>query len=294
MLLDCIILIISDNKSLFGFGSIMFHSPLMVLLFIFAVCSFCGKEFVSLGRHSRRCKSKLHRESESSNARNISSPLLPPESIKVVTNGCKNVNCSCGKQCKGLKGIKAHQRLCRIIQGLHGNLLYDLDNEIEETEAENVEEVETPTSFNICPEVIAKADLKQGIKLPKSNAQWSIANDFFKATFLNSPISAQNLNTAIKEMNDVIYNYFCTTNGPVNSNNKSYFVLKYKDMNANELKKKLRTLTQSGSVLEEITFVSILLRQILKSGDKDNNRISSDIDHDSYIKDKRQHITVLY
>ena len=95
----------------------MFHSPLMVLLFIFAVCSFYGKEFVSLRQHSWRCKSKLHCESESSNARNISSPLLPPESIKVVTNGSKNVNCSCGQQCKGLKGLKA-QRSCRIIQGL--------------------------------------------------------------------------------------------------------------------------------------------------------------------------------
>ena len=130
--------------------------------------------------------------------------MLPPESIKVVTNGCKNVNYSCRKQCKGRKGLKAHQRSCRIIQGLHGNLLYDLDYKIEETDAENVEEVELPTSFNICSEVNAKADLKQGIKLPKSHAQWSVANDFFKVTFLNSQISVQNLGTAVEEMNYVI------------------------------------------------------------------------------------------
>ena len=263
----------------------MFRSPLVVLLFVFAVCSFCGKEFVSLGRHSWRCKSKLHPESEFPYSRNISSPLLPPESMKVVTNGSKIVNCSCGKQCKGLKGLKAHQHSCRTIQGLHGNLLEELDNDFNENEAECAEDIEFPTPSNICSDVNAKADLKLGIKLPKSHIQWSIANDYFKADFLNSPISAQNANSAIKELNYVIYNYFCTTYGPVNSNNISSFVLKYRDMNAKELKRNLRILKQSGAGLEEITFVSRKLRQILKSGNNDDNRISSDIDHDSYIKD---------
>ena len=47
----------------------------------------------------------------------------------------------------------------------------------------------------------------------------------------------------------------------------------------------MRILKQLGAELEEITFVSRRLRQILKSGDMDNNQISSDIDHDRYIKD---------
>jgi len=119
----------------------MFRSSLVVLLFVFTVCSFCGKEFVSLGQHSGRCKSKLHRESEFQNSRNISSPLLPPESMKVVTNGSKIVNCSCGKQCKGLKGLKAHQRSSRTIQGLHGNLFEELDNDFNKNEAECDEDI---------------------------------------------------------------------------------------------------------------------------------------------------------
>ena len=102
---------------------------------------------------------------------------------------------------------------------------------------------------------------------------------------MNSPISTQNAKAAIKELNDVIYNYFCTKYGPVNSNNISSFVLKYRDMNAKELKRNLRILKQSGAGLEEITFVSRRLRQILKSGGKDDNRINSGIDHDSHIKD---------
>ena len=56
-------------------------------------------------------------------------------------------------------------------------------------------------------------------------------------------------------------------------------------MNAKELKRNLRILKQSGAGLEEITFVSRRLRLILKSCNKDDNRIRSDIDHDSYIKD---------
>ena len=86
-------------------------------------------------------------------------------------------------------------------------------------------------------------------------------------------------------MNDIIYNYFCTTYGPVNSNNIPPFVIKYRKMNAKELKRNLRILTQSGAGLEEITFVSRRLQQILKSSNKDDDRIGSDIDHDSYIKD---------
>ena len=46
-------------------------------------------------------------------------------------------------------------------------------------------------------------------------------------------------------------------------------------MNVKKLKRNLRILKQSGAGLEEITFVSRRLRQILKSGDKDDNRISS-------------------
>ena len=37
----------------------MFCSLLYSFFAIFVICSFCGKEFQSLGRHSWRCKEKL-------------------------------------------------------------------------------------------------------------------------------------------------------------------------------------------------------------------------------------------
>ena len=37
----------------------MIRKRLMVLFLVLAICSFCGKDFVSLGRYSWRCKSRL-------------------------------------------------------------------------------------------------------------------------------------------------------------------------------------------------------------------------------------------
>ena len=50
-------------------------------------------------------------------------------------------------------------------------------------------------------------DLKKGIKLPKSPLQWSTANDFFKLTFSNLPITPRDLNNNINTMATVVYNY---------------------------------------------------------------------------------------
>ena len=91
--------------------------------------------------------------------------------MKVVTNGCKIVNCSFGKQCEGFKGLKAHQRSCWTIQGLHGNLPEELDNDFKENDAECVEVIEILIPSIICSDVKAKADLKLGIKLPKAHRQ---------------------------------------------------------------------------------------------------------------------------
>ena len=57
--------------------------------------------------------------------------------MPVITNSDKNVKCTCGEQCKGLKGLKAHQRYCRVIQGLHENLIKDLDEDIYENDIDS-------------------------------------------------------------------------------------------------------------------------------------------------------------
>ena len=33
------------------------------------------------------------------------------------------ISCSCGKRCKGLRGLKAHQRSCRVIKSMSDNIV---------------------------------------------------------------------------------------------------------------------------------------------------------------------------
>ena len=93
--------------------------------------------------------------------------------------------------------------------------------------------------------------MKNGVKLPKSKHQWSIANDFFKAAFLNSAISSAGLNEVIKEFNVVIYNYFKDTCGSVDSNYNIHLSAKYKDKSAKDVKRILKVLKRSGDDIEE-------------------------------------------
>ena len=126
--------------------------------------------------------------------------------------------------------------------------------------------------------------MKNGVKLPKSTHQWSIANDFFKAAFLNRPISSAGLNDVIKEFNVVIYNYFKNTCGSVDSNYNTNLSTKYKDKSAKDLKRILKVLKQSGDDIEEIKFVSRKLRLKLRNGNiGDVKATNINFDHDSLI-----------
>ena len=96
----------------------MIRFGLQTILFVFVICSFCGKDFVSLGRHSWRCKSRIN-----NNDSDIlqTSGHLPVEKRLIVAN-CGDIICCCGKSCKGVKGLKMHQRSCRVFNGLDDNL----------------------------------------------------------------------------------------------------------------------------------------------------------------------------
>ena len=123
------------NNTTLVFGnriSIVLRSSLIILCLIFVVCTFCGKDFMSIGRHSWRCKKKLNTGSGCNSVDSTIQKQITPDSIPVITNSDKNVKRTCGKQCKGLKGLKAHQRSCRVIQGLHENLITDIDEDIYE------------------------------------------------------------------------------------------------------------------------------------------------------------------
>lgn len=262
----------------------MIRSSLLALFATLIICGFCGKEFLSLGRHSWRCKSKVDYEQENNVNENPAIELPANECLPVKSY--KAVKCCCGKVCKGARGLKMHQRSCKVIDDLEDELQQQMTDALNEhqTDEDNVEQ----TGPEI-PSLIRQENfpvLKKGIKLPKSPLQWSTANEFFKLTFLNHPITPHDLNNNINTMATVMYNYFCENFGYVENNNDVELKRKYEKFSAKDLKKALKKLkSQNGDVLE-IKFVAKQLRNLLKSNTHQSNTVNhqpGEIDHDNLI-----------
>ena len=54
----------------------MIRASLLALFSTLMICGFCGKEFVSLGRHSWRCKSKVGNQPDGT--QNVNLPMEVP------------------------------------------------------------------------------------------------------------------------------------------------------------------------------------------------------------------------
>ena len=188
----------------------MIRSSFVCLLLSCVICSFCGKDFVSLGRHQWRCKDKIddpdvfaNSNSPTSDGINVEPVISTPTTSVAKKTGIK---CCCGKVCKGARGLKMHQRSCRVILGLNSELLEDMFNvaECNNVHNDSVEHTETPNS----DEHDEYPVLRKGINLPKTNSEWLTANEHFKFSILsNPPIKSQDLNASINLLNTTIYNY---------------------------------------------------------------------------------------
>ncbi len=77
---------------------IMFRSSIRGMFLLFVVCLFCDKDFKSLGRHSWRCKQRVHQvnAAAATNASSVCQPSLinSPETIIAKRSALK---CCCGK-----------------------------------------------------------------------------------------------------------------------------------------------------------------------------------------------------
>ena len=234
----------------------MIRFQIIILFMTFVICSFCGKDFVSIGRHSWRCKEKV--TNPNSNHRNVNDfeQTLLTVNQNITTGNYSLIKCNCGKKCKGLRGLKAHQRSCRVIEKLNGDL-YDV---IDEEEENNIPDGEHTT-------LDATPDIRPGIKLPRTQSQWTEANLFFLSALRVDELSGENIDTAIKKMYDVIYNYLKDNYGCIDKSDEiiSEYRSKYKDFTNNQLKNKLKHLKKSNSSICEIQYVSKLLREKIKT-----------------------------
>ena len=89
--------------------------------------------------------------------------------------------------------------------------------------------IDTGAALFICPYIRFSHQEK--------HSEWSTANDNVKSTLqVNGPIECQDLNTAIMELNDTVYNYFADNFGLSETSPDDN---KYKDFTVRELKKSL-------------------------------------------------------
>ena len=130
--------------------------------------------------------------------------------------------------------------------------------------------------------------LKLGIKMPKTSWEWEAANGHFQAAISNQPIESDHLGWHIRNFNDVIYDYFKTNYGVINSPNNAGFSSKDKGQSVKDLKVTRRKLKSRGNDVNEIEFVAKLVR----TKPKDKRPVDSlqehptqgqTINHDKYI-----------
>ena len=94
----------------------MIRVNLLALFSTLIICGFCGKDVVSFGRHSWRCKSIVEYGQET--RVNYIPAIEMPSQECLPVKSYKAVKRRCGKVCKGARGLKMHQRSGRVIDDL--------------------------------------------------------------------------------------------------------------------------------------------------------------------------------
>ena len=260
----------------------MIRASLLALFSTLVICGFCGKDFASLGRHTWRCKNKVEFDQTSKQNKVAAVEIRTQECLPA--SSYKFVKCCCGKVCKGARGLKMHQRNCKVIDDMEEELQQQMTDALNEQICDdNVQSAENAVPSLNAQEIFP--NLKKGIKLPKSPLQWSTANDFLQLTLSNYPVTTQETNKSINTMATVIlYNYFSDNYGFVDANNNNEFESKYKSCSAKELKKVPKKLKCKNGDPKEIKFVAKTLRCLLSRNNTDlqhaDVNASDNIDHD--------------
>ena len=196
------------------------------------VCSYCNTDFLSVKRHEWRCKEKPNAHSTKSSmfAERTSQDNIPFIENQTRANNVDNVKCCCSKKCKGLK---SHQRSCRVIKGLNEEMVSTNDTETDEIINDNKDDF---IAENL-------PELKPGIKLPKTETGSKEADTYFRSVLHAGDINISNPNTPVKNMNSIIYEYFVKNFGAIDKKQLEHELNeKYKNYGKQQLKWKLREL----------------------------------------------------
>ena len=222
----------------------------LVLVLSMVVCSFCGNDFKSVNRHVWRCQARMEEVNPDKG-----------DEAEELSNISGELKCICGKVCKGLRGLRGHQRSCRSIKHMSDEI------SVEDTIQDRTGNVACNSTF-----LDENPNIKPGIKLPKTNEEWELANTYFKSQLNLIDINTMGVSHALIELNNVTYDYFKETYGLFNSENQTINKLKdiYKDFSKNDLKKELKKLkNRQPQDPEKIKYVAKLLRGKLQNKEID-------------------------
>ena len=128
---------------------------------------------------------------------------------------------------------------------------------------------------------------KTGVKWPKSNEQWNLANNYFKAKFPAHETENRSLDDIADQFNIKVYNYMADNYGLIDnaSDLDNSLKEKYTNYNKHKLKKCLRLLkANEPKNLSKIRFVSKLLRSRIQTEQSSVTTTSTNINHKEMIK----------
>ena len=162
-------------------------------------------------------------------------------------NDINSLFCYCGKRCKGLRGLQAHKRACRMLTIPDLRSLYEAPPQNFVTESDD-EEITPSTMYE-------KINILKGVKLPKTQQQWERANQYFS---LHVPHGEDitDIEETIRNLQSTLYDYFAKTCGMnVNTSNADLAkVSKWK------LKKRLRE--EKAQNPPNVQLIKLISRQL--------------------------------
>ena len=182
-----------------------------------------------------------------------------------------------------MRGLKSHQRSCRTIRRLNGNLFNELqaiDCIESETFVENALSVTTRPYDN---------SVKKGVNLPTTQGEWETANPFLHSELPISKVNKDNLNNVTEKFNRIVYDYFHDNYGTARKGfeKENELQVKYKYYSKSQLKKELKQLKHNDTDIDVVTirFVAKLLRSKVNSENTNCFKYKmNSFDHDKEIK----------
>ena len=221
-------------------------------------CEFCNKDFVSLGRHSWRCPAKA-----TASVVNRPTPLddhcIQSTDVNQVVKSTPvqsdiiQVQCVCGKLCKGRRGLAMHRRSCKM-----ANSVTTVDN----GESPPAGNQPTPMAPSTPPSSPALPTLN-GVKLPSSKQGWEEANLYFRIN-IDMSTTITSVDSFAESLQLMVYQYFVDNVGLTSSNQNRPLTDKYKDYTTKQLKRSLAELKKNKMNGAEIIYVSKLIRLKIK------------------------------